>query len=76
MNDFNVIAFPKPRTSQAPHDNFRDWMSWAECELAILGYDLLESGYDWRDAHARGMRPETAAAQAADVIERTKVEAG
>ena len=76
MNDFNVIKFPKSQTAVSRHDNFDDWMAWAECELAILGYDLLESSFNWRDAHVRGMRPETAAAQAADAIEAKQADAG
>jgi hypothetical protein len=71
MSDAKVIAFP-PRaapTSQPERhrgrDSYRDWLSWVECELAILGYDLSACDYDWRAAHTKGLRPEAAAAAAA-----------
>ncbi|MGD1879586.1 MAG: hypothetical protein ACFB13_19050 [Kiloniellaceae bacterium] len=79
--DANVIAFParatppsksgaksgaKPGSKlESRSEEFRDWMSWAECELAILGYDLSACDYDWRAAHTKGLRPEIAAEQAA-----------
>ncbi|MGF1631646.1 MAG: hypothetical protein ACFCUT_19395 [Kiloniellaceae bacterium] len=69
MNDVNVIAFPQPETSLSKADDFRDWLGWAECELVILGYDFSACDFDWRTAHAKGLRPEEAAAQAAQVIE-------
>ena len=69
MTDANVIAFPVRDQSSGKADAFRDWLSWAECELAILGYDLSACDYDWRAAHAKGLRPEVAAAQAAQIIE-------
>jgi len=64
--DDNVIAFPvRSRTvSVAPVDPFDDWMSWAECELAILGFDLSATTYNWRAAHQKGLRPEVAAEHA------------
>lgn len=80
MSDAKVIAFPKrsapkrsaPKPSSGSHpalspraDGYRDWLSWAECELAILGYDFTACDYDWHAAHARGLRPEAAAAEAA-----------
>ena len=64
-----MIAFPARDASADKADAFRDWLSWAECELAILGYDLSACDYDWRAAHAKGLRPEVAAAQAAQIIE-------
>jgi len=65
-DDDNVIAFPvRSRTvSVAPVDPFDDWMSWAECELAILGFDLTATTYNWRAAHQKGLRPEVAAEHA------------
>ena len=69
MTDANVIAFPVRDAAAGKADAFRDWLSWAECELAILGYDLSACDYDWRAAHAKGLRPEVAAAQAAQIIE-------
>jgi hypothetical protein len=69
MNDVNVIAFPQQEASVSKADGFRDWLSWAECELAILGYDFSACVYDWRAAHAKGLRPEAAAAQAAEGAE-------
>lgn len=68
MTDANVIAFPV-RNGQAKADSFRDWLSWAECELAILGYDLSATDYDWRKAHEMGLRPERAAEQAAQGLD-------
>jgi len=50
----NVVAFPaRPKTVAAtPVDPFDDWMSWAECELAILGfvatvYPVTINGKTW-----------------------------
>jgi hypothetical protein len=62
----NVIAFPVRQKTVAalPVDPFDDWMSWAECELAILGYDLSATTYNWRAAHQKGLRPEIAAEHA------------
>jgi hypothetical protein len=64
MTDANVIAFPSPVTSAVETDRFRDWLSWVECELAILGYELSACSYDWRAAHDAGLRPEVAAGRA------------
>ena len=64
MSDANVIAFP-PRAASSKPDSYRDWLSWVECELAILGYDLSACDYDWRAAHTKGLRPDAAAAAAA-----------
>ena len=69
MSDANVISFPQREASQSKADAFRDWLSWTECEVAILGYDLPACDYDWRAAHAKGLRPEVAAAQAVQGIE-------
>jgi hypothetical protein len=65
MSDANVIAFPPRAAPSSKPDSYRDWLSWVECELAILGYDLSACDYDWRAAHAKGVRPEAAAAEAA-----------
>ena len=66
MSDATVIAFPPRGGAASTSDSYRDWLSWAECELSILGYDLSACNYDWQAAHAKGLRPEEAAAQAAD----------
>lgn len=65
MSDANVIDFPRRATAVTPQNSYRDWLAWVECELSILGYDLSACDYDWRAAHARGLRPEAAAAEAA-----------
>ena len=66
MSDPNVIAFPPRGGAASTPDSYRDWLSWAECELAILGFDLSACDYDWKSAHEKGLRPEVAAAQAAE----------
>ena len=77
MSDHTVIAFPgRPAQPAAPSvDNFEGWRRWAECEIAILGYDMRGrsnfdfpvsgSAYDWREAFERGLSPQEAAAEAA-----------
>lgn len=70
MSDANVIDFPRPSLQPPRHDDYRDWLSWAECELSILGYELSACDYDWRAAHAKGLRPEAAAAEAAQRHEK------
>ena len=65
MTDANVIAFPAPSVPSSEDDAFGNWLSWAECELSILGFDLSASSYDWRAAYNKGLRPEVAAEQAA-----------
>lgn len=71
MSDANVIDFPQRATAPLPrHDDYRDWLAWAECELSILGYELSACDYDWRSAHAKGLRPEAAAAEAAQRLDR------
>ncbi|GAB4357855.1 MAG: hypothetical protein Kow00114_09660 [Kiloniellaceae bacterium] len=59
----NVIAFPLRHRAAAtpPTDPFDVWMSWAESELALLGYELMATAYNWRAAHQKGLRPEVAA---------------
>jgi len=69
MTDATVIAFPVSSGTSSSADGFRDWLSWAECELSILGFALSESGYDWDAAYKKGLRPEVAAAQAAKGLE-------
>lgn len=66
MSEASVIAFPPRGAAASKPDAYRDWLAWAECELAILGYDLSACDYDWQRAHAKGLRPEAAAAQAAE----------
>ncbi len=74
MTDTTVIDFPgqsgpgqSGASSQA--ETFRDWLSWAECELSILGFELTKSSYDWDTAFKQGLRPEVAAEQAASGLE-------
>ncbi len=69
MSDANVIAFPVRAAPPTPTDAFNDWMSWAECELSILGYDVSATDYNWRAAHQKGLRPEVAAEHAARGLE-------
>lgn len=69
MSDANVIAFPVRAAPPTPTDTFNDWMSWAECELSILGYDVSATDYNWRAAHQKGLRPEVAAEHAARGLE-------
>lgn len=53
-----------------PGRDFESWMSWAECELAILGYDVTAHEFDWTAAFHRGLKAEDAAAEAADIFEK------
>jgi len=69
MSDANVIDFPQRAAAVTPHSSYRDWLAWAECELSILGHDFSAAVYDWRAAHAKGLRPEAAAADAARRLE-------
>lgn len=69
MSDANVIAFPVRAAAASPVDAFTDWMSWAECELAILGYEVTATDYNWRAAHQKGLRPEVAAEHAVRSLE-------
>lgn len=59
MTDAIVIAFPKRQ------QDFEAWCGWAECELSILGFEMADTGYDWRAAFEHGLKPEDAAAEAA-----------
>ncbi len=76
MNDQTVIAFPqRPNRTPVAQGGFNDWRAWAECEIAILGYDMhgrssfdfpvSGSTYDWREAFDRGLSPQEAASEAA-----------
>lgn len=69
MTGSNVIAFPLRNAAPAPTDDFGDWMVWAENELAILGYEVSATNYNWRLAHQRGLRPEVAADHATRGLE-------
>lgn len=72
MTDATVIEFPGQTSSPGrarPAETYRDWLSWAECELSILGHDMAASGFDWEAAYRDGLRPEAAAAKAAERIE-------
>ena len=66
MSDANVLAFPGHPVQSSGADAYRDWLSWAECELSILGFELSASRYDWHAAYKKGLRPEEAAEEAAD----------
>jgi hypothetical protein len=57
MANETVIAFPGR--------DFQSWLSWVECELSILGFDLSKHSYDWKQSFDHGLRPEQAAAEAA-----------
>ena len=64
MTEANVIPFPQrsaPPPAPEPVGDFGDWMAWAESELTLLGFDLSATDYNWRAAHAKGLRPEVAA---------------
>jgi hypothetical protein len=68
MAECIVIPFPgRARDMRA----FETWLAWAECEIVTLGHDMLTTRrhYDWRAAFARGLRPEEAAAEAAERVE-------
>ena len=69
MTDATVIAFPSPPGASGGADPYNDWLSWAECELSILGFELADSRFDWEAAYKEGLRPEAAAAQAAKGFE-------
>lgn len=62
MSTNTVIAFPGR--------NYDSWMSWVECELAILGYDIAAHEFDWDAAFRRGLKAEEAAAEAAEYFEK------
>jgi hypothetical protein len=70
MQSQTVIRFPITN----PRHDYGLWLSWAECELAILGYDLAEAAYDWKASFAEGLRPEEAAGRAAALIEQRRSE--
>jgi hypothetical protein len=80
MTESTVITFPGRRArSTKAAEGFDAWRAWAECEIAILGYDMKGrssfgmpvSGetYDWRAAFERGLAPHEAAEQAAAIFE-------
>ena len=58
-----VIAFP------GRDRDYESWISWVECELAILGFDVAGQQYDWRALFDKGLKPEEAAAKAAKAFE-------
>lgn len=69
MSDVTVVVFPGGQnTSQRDYDS---WMAWVECELSILGHDVTAQRYDWRSAFKRGLKPESAAQEAARKAERS-----
>lgn len=61
MTEATIIDFPSGKQS------FEEWHGWAECELSILGHDIRHADYDWRAAYERGLKPEDAAAEAAEM---------
>ncbi len=62
MTTQTVISFPGR--------DFETWISWVECELAILGYDFAAHKFDWAAAYGRGLKAEDAAAEAAEFFEK------
>ncbi len=63
----NIISFPK---NQASGNEYEYWLSWAECELSILGHDLHAVSYDWKTAFNEGLKPEEAAEKAAAIMQQ------
>lgn len=61
MSDQTIVAFPGR--------DFQSWFNWVQCELSILGFDIAKHSHDWRLAFERGLRPETAAGEAARLFE-------
>ena len=57
MSDNKVVAFPGR--------DYHSWLNWVECELSILGFEMSSQHCDWKSLFDRGLRPETAASQAA-----------
>ena len=62
MTTQTVVAFPGR--------DFESWMSWAECELAILGFDVATHEFDWATAFRQGLKAEDAAAEAAELFQK------
>lgn len=69
MAECTIIPFPSREVDA--HRAFDTWLAWAECEIVILGHEMAATcrHYDWRAAFARGLRPEQAAAEAAERLE-------
>jgi len=63
-----VIAFPGNGSAGLQQTDFECWLSWTECELSILGFDLSAVDHDWRQAFADGRKPHEAAADAVDAL--------
>lgn len=61
MTEATVIPFPRRSAPPVPVGTFSDWMSWVESELSLRGYEPSATDYNWRAAHAKGLRPEVAA---------------
>ena len=59
-----VVSFPGKGSAEIHTAEFDGWLSWAHCELSILGYEPDEVDFDWRAAFARGLEPHVAAAEA------------
>jgi hypothetical protein len=57
MSDNKVVPFPRR--------DYHSWLNWVECELSILGFEISSHTCDWKSLFDRGLRPETAASQAA-----------
>ncbi len=66
MSDQTVVTFPVHGFSGG---HFEYWLSWAECELSILGFDIRQVDFEWRAAFERGLKPEQAAAAAAALVQ-------
>ena len=63
-----VVAFPGKGSAGLQQSDFDCWQSWAECELAILGYDIASVDHDWRGAFESGKKPHEAAAEAVEAL--------
>ncbi len=61
MSQQTVVAFPDR--------DYRSWLNWVQCELSILGFDISKHSFDWQAVFNRGLRPEAAAAEAAQLFE-------
>ena len=65
MSESQVVAFPG---HTRPYGDFESWMSWVECEIAILGHEFesFRGSYDWRCAFDTGLSPEDTARKATE----------
>jgi hypothetical protein len=63
MRDSQVVTFPG---HARPYSDFESWLSWVECEIAILGHEFEEfrAKFNWREAFDLGLSPEATAQRA------------